>query len=72
MNIKDTAVKSIWYVAWTEYRGHDCNGCRMFNLYNGTREDAEVYANSLNEDAYEPITVKEFDPAALNRKGVIF
>ena len=63
---------NLWIVFWTEYRGYDCFGHRMFNLYNGTYEDALKYGNSRNEETFEEVVVKAFDVKELNKMGAIF
>jgi hypothetical protein len=44
----------------------------MFNLYNGTYEDALEYGNARNEETFEEVVVKAFDAAELNKTGAIF
>jgi hypothetical protein len=44
----------------------------MFNLYNGTYEDALKYGNARNEETFEEVVVKAFDAAELNKTGAIF
>jgi hypothetical protein len=44
----------------------------MFNLYNGTYEDALEYGKARNEETFEEVVVKTFDAAELNKKGAIF
>jgi hypothetical protein len=62
---------NLWIVFWTEYSGYDCSGHRMFNLYNGTYEDALKYGKARNEETFEEVVVREFDAAELNKKGAI-
>jgi hypothetical protein len=63
---------NLWIVFWTEYSGYDCSGHRMFNLYNGTYEDALEYGKARNKEKLDEVVVKEFDVKELNKTGAIF
>ena len=63
---------NLWIVFWTEYKGYDCFGHRMFNLYNGTYEDALEYGEARNKEKLDEVVVKVFDVKELNKTGAIF
>ena len=63
---------NLWIVFWTEYKGYDCFGHRMFNLYNGTYEDALEYGEARNKEKFDEVVVKAFDVKELNKTGAIF
>jgi len=62
---------NLWIVFWTEYKGYDCFGHRMFNLYNGTYEDALEYGEARNKEKLDEVVVKAFDVKELNKTGAI-
>jgi hypothetical protein len=60
-------MNSLWYVAWTEYNGYDCFGHRVFNIFNGTQEDAMKQV-----DGFEDVFIVEWSAENLNNSGWIF
>jgi len=65
-------MNKLWKVSWLEYKGGDCTGHTINGIFNGTLEEAIIYAAYANEGDVLDFGVVEFDIKSLEGKGLLF